>query len=89
MSARTQLIASLIVLFCIASSSVCEECGKQKSAHQLVYGGTATSPAQWPWLVPLLYKANNEFFCTANLISHQHILTGKYSYPIESILIQK
>lgn len=67
-----------ILIITIIAAVHCEECGKQKSAHALVYGGTTTKPGEWPWLIPLMNRKTDEFFCGSNLISHQHVLTGNY-----------
>lgn len=54
-----------------------EECGVQKSGNPLVFGGTAVSAGDFPWVVPLFRKYNDKFFCGSNLISRQHVLTGE------------
>lgn len=65
------------VLIAVFENILCQEvCGKQKSAHQLIYGGSVVARGEWPWVVSLFEKHNNEFLCSANLISHQHLLTG-------------
>lgn len=66
-----------IVITLIASIASAEECGKQKSANAFVFGGSAVSVGDHPWIVPLIRKYNDKFFCGSNLISRQHVLTGK------------
>lgn len=68
------LFVSIAILIAFVASE--EECGHRKSVNPLVFGGTAITAGDAPWLVPLIRKLNNKFFCGSNLISHQHILTG-------------
>lgn len=68
------LLMSIIVISAVASE---EECGQRKSINPLVFGGTAVIAGDFPWVVPLIRKFNNKFFCGSNLISRQHVLTGK------------
>lgn len=67
----------LIFVALIAMAASQEECGQRKSVNPLVFGGTAVSAGDFPWVVPLIRKFNNKFFCGSNLISRQHILTGE------------
>lgn len=66
-----------IVIVSIQIATAQGICGKQQSAHQLVFGGSAVTEGEWPWVVSLFEKRGDQFFCSANLISHQHLLTGK------------
>lgn len=63
------------ILISIVTSQ--EECGKRKSVNPLVFGGTAVSTGDFPWVVPLIRKFGDKFFCGSNLISRQHVLTGE------------
>ena len=66
-----------LAIVCIKYAAAQDTCGRQQSAHQLIYGGSAVTQGEWPWVVSLVEKKNNQFFCGGNLISHQHVLTGK------------
>lgn len=68
----------VFIVIISANYSSAQECGKQQSAHQLIYGGNVVTEGEWPWIASLFLRATNEFFCSANLISHQHLLTGEY-----------
>ncbi len=68
---------SIIVSISLVASGQEQECGHRKSVNPLVYGGTAVQHGDFPWVVPLIRKFNDKFFCGSNLISRQHVLTGK------------
>ncbi|KAJ6628670.1 Plasma kallikrein [Pseudolycoriella hygida] len=69
------LVFSIISMTLVASQ---EECGQRKSANPLVFGGTAVTAGDFPWVVPLIRKFNDKFFCGSNLISRQHVLTAAH-----------
>lgn len=69
------LLTLIIVIAAVVAGE--EECGQRKSVNPLVFGGTAVSSGDFPWVVPLIRKFNNKFFCGSNLISRQHVLTGE------------
>ncbi|XP_070510027.1 uncharacterized protein [Chironomus tepperi] len=73
-----KILAFWIAIVCLNSATAQETCGKQQSAHQLIYGGSAVAKGEWPWIVSLFTKRNNQFFCSGNLISHQHVLTAAH-----------
>lgn len=54
-----------------------DECGHRKSINPFVFGGTAVNAGDFPWVVPLIRKFQNKFFCGSNLISRQHLLSGE------------
>ncbi|KAG5677123.1 hypothetical protein PVAND_006905 [Polypedilum vanderplanki] len=68
-------VAISLILSSIALVFGFDECGIPRWGHGLIYGGETIHPGEWPWLVPLFFRQNNEFFCSSNLISHQHLLT--------------
>lgn len=70
---------SVVTLISVVISLVAseEECGQRKSVNPLVFGGTAVQQGDFPWVVPLIRKYDNKFFCGSNLISRQHLLTGE------------
>lgn len=55
------------------------ECGKVKEVliKPLMAHGEVAQPGQWPFLVALKKKTHHTFFCGGNLITSQHVLTGK------------
>lgn len=58
------------------SKSVRNDCGLADQTSGLIIGGANTSQGKWPWLVALVRKSDEKFFCGATLISSKHILTG-------------
>ncbi|KAG5677124.1 hypothetical protein PVAND_006906 [Polypedilum vanderplanki] len=69
-----------VLVFILISIFICEifandNCGVSKIPQGLIYGGTSVKIQEWPWLVPLFYIKNDEYFCSSNLISRQHLLT--------------
>lgn len=62
-----------------------EECGQQKSIRPLISGGKAVNVGDYPWVIPLIRKFGDKFFCGSNLISHQHVLTGELNEIIISV----
>lgn len=53
------------------------DCLKTLSVQGAVKGGNETKAGQWPFLVALEYREFREFFCGGNLITSQHVVTGK------------
>ncbi|CAH1715072.1 unnamed protein product [Chironomus riparius] len=73
-----RILTFWILIVCLKSTATQESCGRQQSAHQLIYGGSAVTEGEWPWVVSLFLKRNDQFFCSGNLISHQHVLTAAH-----------
>lgn len=69
------LFVPIIIMITLAASD--EDCGRRTSIHPLIFGGSAVNVGDFPWLIPLIRKFNDKFFCGSNLITHQHVLTGK------------
>ncbi|XP_037031319.1 uncharacterized protein LOC119070897 [Bradysia coprophila] len=67
-----------ILITLVTSIASDEECGLRKSVNPFVFGGTAVSAGDFPWVVPLIRKYNDKFFCGSNLISRQHVLTAAH-----------
>jgi secreted trypsin-like serine protease len=72
------ILISIITYLRVFSFIYGKECGKTNSPNGLIYGGKFVNHGQYPWIVPLLYKRNSGFFCNSNLISAQHLLTGRF-----------
>ena len=44
-----------------------------------IVGGTASDPAEWPWMVLLsTTSSTSNFFCGASLISEQWVMTAAH-----------
>lgn len=71
------ILSSFIAYLIILDPTYGQECGKTKTPEGLIYGGKYIKPGQYPWIVPLLFRHSDKFFCNSNLISAQHLLTGK------------
>lgn len=58
------------------------ECGVAKSSNDdslissRIIGGTESVRGEWPFLVALHHLDADKFFCSGNLITLQHVLTG-------------
>lgn len=54
-------------------------CGIQRISIGLIRGGNATRRGEFPWYVALMNKKIRppEYFCSATLISHTYVVTGK------------
>jgi len=54
-------------------------CGIAKKAGGLISGGQGASERnQFPWLVALVDKTNQNHFCAGNLVSEKHVLTAAH-----------
>lgn len=51
-------------------------CGRMSQIVQRIIGGTPVENGQWPFVVSLLFKSLNQFFCGGTLITSKHVLTG-------------
>lgn len=67
------------------------EYGKELNISPLVIDGERFERGAFPWLVALLYTANNQekFFCGGVLVNNATVLTGKISLRVESNLIMR
>ncbi|KAK9753133.1 Trypsin [Popillia japonica] len=56
------------------------QCGVTKSTVNLIIGGDAITPGEFPWIAAIMYrqKSDYKFHCTGNLISDQHVLTAAH-----------
>jgi len=51
-------------------------CGNVTFNAAMAIGGEIASPAQFPYLIALIYKPVKQFFCGGTLITNQHALSG-------------
>lgn len=73
-----QYLLSLVILSCFAADIFAQDCGRGKSEFVgYVVGGKPTVRGDWPWLVALINKRNENFFCGGSLIGAKHVLSGK------------
>jgi hypothetical protein len=61
----------------------CVECGKRYGHSGLIFGGKEVKIGDWPWLVALVHKELNTFFCSGSLVSSRHVLTGLFFSDFE------
>lgn len=69
----------LIILWISVIDSSQNDCGLSDQASGLIIDGKNVSKGKWPWLVALLRRENEKFFCGASLISSYHVFTGNYN----------
>lgn len=60
-------------------SKVNRQCGRISLNVGLVVGGRETKRGEWPFLAALFLRQTVQFFCAGNLVTTQHVLTGKMS----------
>lgn len=67
-----------LVLSCLVCAIEAQQCGYGKSSFSpFVVGGGASKKGNWPWIVALTHKMNNQFFCGGSLVSAKHVLSGE------------
>lgn len=71
---------SLAIFLCASEvlATSAQNCGFGESEFEgQIAGGTPSSRGKWPWLVALIYRKYDQFFCGGSLISAKHVLSGK------------
>jgi hypothetical protein len=73
-------VIAVIVLFFISFLATAngQFCGRSQVANSLSIGSEYAMRGQWPWLVPLLKKDRNKYFCGSTIVGQNHLLTGKF-----------
>ncbi|CAL4121453.1 unnamed protein product, partial [Meganyctiphanes norvegica] len=57
------------------------ECGKAfKGPSRLIVGGRNADPFEWPWMVALLERKDQEQFCGGVLLTERHVLTAAHCF---------
>lgn len=58
-----------------------DQCGITSVTNTLIAHGRDVLRGEYPWLVAIFQVKNlgPEFVCGANLISHRHVITGRYN----------
>lgn len=57
-----------------------QKCGKVRSEFGgTIFGGEKSRKTEFPWMVALVDRKLNKFFCGGTLISAKHVLSGKTS----------
>lgn len=77
----------ILVLIVLLHFSYSHDCGKVKVGTAFIAGGDESRKGQWPWLASLFKKNSNKFFCGSSIISKKHLLGGKKSLILDTILI--
>jgi len=54
-----------------------QNCGRVKVGTSFTIGSEYATKGQFPWLAPLFYKKDDEFFCGSTIISERHLLSGE------------
>ena len=67
----------LIISITLIKSLDSQECGRVKVGTSFSVGSEYATRGQWPWLAPLFYRKDDEFFCGSTLISKRHLLSGE------------
>lgn len=78
---RAKYFLSLVTSLCFVCGIFAIEvleCGLGKSEYEgFVFGGQPAAKGAWPWLVALIHRKHEKFFCGGSLISAKHVLSGK------------
>jgi secreted trypsin-like serine protease len=53
------------------------QCGASVVGRGNIVGGEDTKIHSWPWLVALIQKPKNDFFCSGSLISAKYVISGE------------
>lgn len=72
-------IVSLILAFAVLGLPEVKshQCGQKRGFVGTVFGGKATKKGDWPWMVAFTRRPEDIFFCSGNLISKKHVLSGE------------
>lgn len=52
------------------------KCGQKHATNGFIFGGTPTSPHEWPWLVAMIYTPYDQYFCSGSIVSRKHVVSG-------------
>lgn len=77
-----------IILMQIVAVFGSESCGSNVKGTGLIIGGSFSEKNQWPWLVALVNKSDENFFCGGTLISKRHVLTAAHCIQPKGQTIQ-
>lgn len=53
------------------------KCGRRFGKTALIFGGNPANQHAWPWLVALIYRHTDKFFCAGSLINRKLVLSGE------------
>lgn len=68
------ILASAILAF---PAVISQQCGQKRGFVGTVFGGKTTKKGDWPWMVAFTRRPEDVFFCSGNLISKKHVLSGE------------